>query len=259
MQLDPKLFEGVVRKERRIAVITAYYKEPRVMLERCLCSVRAQTIEADHIVVADGHPQDWIDKSGVRHIRLDQSHGDYGNTPRGIGSLLAIAEDYDAICFLDADNWLAPDHFQLAIAAAESCTRPVDYVIAKRNMMRPDETIIPVDDEPVESHVDTNCFVFFPGSFYMIQKFALVPRELAGIGDRIFYANLRDQKLLSTTLATKTVYYHCLWASIYAAIGETPPDGAKPNIDQAPMKAWLAALPPERRLAVSRRTGLDLA
>ena len=240
--------------DRRVAIVTAYHKEERSILQRCLTSVRRQTVAADHIVVADGHPQDWIDGEDVRHIRLDRSHGDYGNTPRGIGALLAIAEDYDAIAFLDADNWLLPIHVELALATARQAGGPHDYIIAQRNMVRPDGTVMPIPDEPIDSHVDTNCFVFLPGSYHHLQTFALVPRKLAGIGDRIFFAGLRKQHLRFAVVATKTVNYHCIWSSLYDALGERPPADAKPNIDQAPMVAWIAGLTPDQRLVVNRRT-----
>ena len=259
--LPERLVEKPVKPlvtEFRVAVVTAYYKEPKAFLERCLRSVRGQTVAVDHILVADGLPQDWIEAEGVRHIRLDKSHGDYGNTPRGIGSLLAIAENYDAIAFLDADNWFEPHHIELAIQTRRNAGKPCDVVFGQRNMMRPDETIIPVVDEPIEAHVDTNCFVFFRGSFHILQTFALIPRELSAIGDRIFYANLRKADLSTAIMPTKTVNYHCIWASIYADAGEVPPADAKPNIDQKPLMAWIAALTPEKRLEVSRRTGLQL-
>jgi len=46
---------------KRPIVITPYYKEDPALLRRCMDSVRAQTVPAEHFLVADGHPQDWID------------------------------------------------------------------------------------------------------------------------------------------------------------------------------------------------------
>ena len=90
----------------KIFFVTPYYKEDFKLIKRCLESVKNQSISCDHILIADGFPQKWIDDTGVRHLILDRSHGDAGNTPRGLGALLAIAEEYDGIGFLDADNWL---------------------------------------------------------------------------------------------------------------------------------------------------------
>jgi len=94
----------------KVAYITPYFKEDADILERCIRSVQAQTIKADHFLISDGYQQDWVANRVARHIPLGKSHGDYGNTPRGIGAQLAVSEGYDAIGFLDADNWIDPEH-----------------------------------------------------------------------------------------------------------------------------------------------------
>jgi len=53
----------------RFAIVTPYYREEKWLLERCIRSAREQTLRADHILVADGFPQDWIDGEGVRGPR----------------------------------------------------------------------------------------------------------------------------------------------------------------------------------------------
>ena len=97
---------------RRFAIVTPYYREERNVLERCIQSVRSQTLPADHFLVSDGHPQDWLDSANVRHIRLGKSHKDVGNTPRGVGALLAVSERYEGIGLLDADNWYDKNHIE---------------------------------------------------------------------------------------------------------------------------------------------------
>lgn len=243
----------------KFAIVTAYFKEEKYLLERCLRSVRQQSVAADHIVVADGVPQDWLDDAPIRHIKLDRSHGDYGNTARGVGALLAVAEDYEGIGFLDADNWLEPDHIAQCLAAVPTLQGGLcDYVIARRNLKRPDGTTLAVEDEPIAEHVDTNCFFFLPGAFHMIQRFAVIPRELSIIGDRLFYKELAAQPLRTAVVPVKTVNYHCMWASIYQAAAETPPIGAKPNVDQRPLVQWLKELSLDQKRVVSRRTCLKL-
>ena len=154
----------------KIAVISAYYKEERELLERCLKSVNEQSIKCDHFLVSDGYPQEWLlKKSNVRHIELGKSHNDYGNTPRGIGAQIAISEGYEAICFLDSDNWFDSNHVQHCFESAlfkYTNILECDYVIAKRRLVRPDLTTMNIEEE--SGHVDTNCFFFFPGSFFFI-------------------------------------------------------------------------------------------
>ena len=248
----------------RVLVVTAYYKEERALIERTIRSVAGQTAVAkgqavvDHLLVADGFPQDWIAGAGVRHVALDRAHGDYGNTPRGYGSVLGIAEGYDAICYCDADNWYEPEHVETCLTAARALDG-VDYVIARRIMRRPDETAIPIEDEPVSTHVDTNCFFFLPGSYHLIHHFANAPRELSIIGDRLFFGMLKGAKLKTVLLQKPTVSYLCLWEPVYRAIGETPPEGAKTGADHRPAEAWLQARSNRDRVIVARLTGLPLA
>jgi hypothetical protein len=227
----------------RYAVITPYHKEDRGMLERCINSVKHQTLAADHFLMADGFPQDWIDGERVRHIKLDRAHDDNGNTPRGIGALLAAAERYDGIALLDADNWLEPDHVDTCAAAARAVAgRVCDYVIARRNFRRPDETIMKVEEEPIQLHVDTSCFFFLRGSYHTLGVWALMPRKAAPACDRMFYQALRRHPLVAAVTHKATVNFHCRYASAYRALGEAPPPGAKPNVNSHAFRLWLNSL-----------------
>ncbi|MDR3414715.1 MAG: glycosyltransferase family A protein [Nevskia sp.] len=242
----------------KYAFVTPYYREERALIERCIASVRAQTPQADHILVADGHPQDWIDAQPVRHIRLDRCHADYGNTPRTLGALLAAAEDYAGIAFLDADNWLEPDHLASCLLAAGS-TPDCDYVIAQRHLRRPDGTPLPLPDEPVVDHVDTNCLFMLPGSYHIIPHFGLMPHGLAAVGDRIFYAALRGARMRPAVVPHKTVNYLALFASMYARAGETPPPEAK-RLDPGRILAdWLQQQTPRTLELAGRRAGIRFA
>ena len=99
----------------KIAVITPYYKEPIAYLRKCYESVLSQGTKADHFFIADGFPNPELMSWDIKHISLSESHQDNGNTPRGIGAILATAEGYDFIAFLDADNWFHPNHINSMI------------------------------------------------------------------------------------------------------------------------------------------------
>jgi hypothetical protein len=43
-----------------------------------------------------------------------------GNTPRAIGGILADAYGFDAVTYLDADNWYDPAHVEDFVAAHEA-------------------------------------------------------------------------------------------------------------------------------------------
>lgn len=238
---------------RRCAVVTPYYKEEVDVLARCIESVRLQSVPADHFVVADGHPQDWISQAGVRHVRLDQAHGDYGGTPRGIGAMLAVSEGYDAIALLDADNWFDPDHLERCLAAADAVPDGIcDYVIARLRIVRPDKSVMNLRAEAIDDHVDTSCFVFLRGAFHALPIWALMPREASIVGDRYLYGALREMNLTSAVVETVTVNYTSIWESHYRLLGETPPPGAKLNVSGDGAAAWLAALTP-RDLDIAER------
>jgi glycosyltransferase involved in cell wall biosynthesis len=198
----------------RVAVITPYYKETEAQLIRCMRSVTAQTAPCDHFMVADGHPQDWIEGRVHTHLRLARSHADFGNTPRGLAAQLAISEGYEAIAFLDADNWYDPPHVELCLAAAAR-TPDCDYVAARRRFVRPDDSMMPHREET--GHVDTNCMFLLAGAFHRVPYWNLMPREYSPLGDRLFHMGLRTSKLVGAQVKEVTVNYLNLWALTSAA------------------------------------------
>jgi glycosyltransferase involved in cell wall biosynthesis len=208
----------------RVAIVTPYHKETQELLWRCLYSVREQTVAADHFLVADGYPQEWIAREQVRHIKLDRAHEDAGNAARGIGALLAIAERYDAIGMLDADNWLEPEHVNACLNATVT---PCDCVIAMRTLRRPDESVMALAET---WPFDTNCLFFLRGAFDILPQWAMIPKERALVGDRLFYNILQRHNLRMGYTAHPTVNYHNLWAASYRALGEPLPEGAKENV-----------------------------
>jgi len=239
-------------RKARYAAITPYHKEDRHVLERCITSVRQQTIKTDHFLISDGFPQDWIDSAVLRHIKLGVEHGDYGNTPRGIGGLLAAAQGYDGIFFLDADNWLEPSHVQACLTAASSqfeTALECDLVIAQRLFRRPDESIMPVQEEV--GHVDTNCLFFLPGAYNLLSIWVTMPKLMASLGDRFFYQVVASRGLKISQCGLATVNYSCLWEIFYRQLGEAPPPGAKASI-YVDMKAIVNRMS-SRELEIAKR------
>jgi hypothetical protein len=241
----------------KYAIVTPYFKESTAQLQRCIDSVRAQSLDTEHILVADGFAQNWIDHQAVRHIKLDRAHGDFGNTPRGMGAMLAIGEQFDGFGFLDADNWLQPNHVQACMQAFESASLggKVDYVVARRYLRRLDQTVLAVGRENNSEFIDTNCFFFLPASYFLVPYFGTMPKELAPQCDRVFSATFNARGMRPGHCAEVTVNYECLWESIYRAAGEAPPPGAKPDIDSAPIQAWINSLSVEQVNTAQRLCG----
>jgi glycosyltransferase involved in cell wall biosynthesis len=239
----------------RYAIVTPYYKEDRKTLERCLQSVRNQSIHVDHIVVADGFPQSWIDDEPVRHIRLDTAHANFGGTPRGLGALMAVSEGYEAIGLLDADNWLAPDHVANCLELASRQTEPCDFIVARRHLMTPDEILLNLGVEPSSSHVDTSCYFFLPGSYPVLHHWVTLPKPLTLINDRMFLAAATAYKLRSAQVDRPTVFYETLWSANYEAAGLAAPPNAKPNVDMMPAQVWLDSLSAEQLRLANKLAG----
>jgi len=192
----------------------------------------------------------------VRHLRLDQAHGDYGNTPRAIGAMLAASEGFDAVCFLDADNWYGPDHVRSCIELA--ATADVDYVTTKRHMVRDDGSIMPlrIAEDWEGKHVDTNCYFLLRRSFHTIARWALMPRPMAVFGDRVYLASLREEGLRSACTEQRSVWYLCTWAHLFRDLGETAPPYAKEPRPLAELPRWYAALPVEEQHIAHRLSGM---
>lgn len=240
----------------RVAVITPYYAEPKAWLDRCIQSVQSQSHAATHFLVSDGLPQEWIDDVvGVRHVRLGVSHRDYGNTPRAIGGLLAASESFDAVCFLDADNWYALDHIQSCVETA--LLTNADYVVSKRRLVRDDGSIIPVEYEEDKdgSHIDTNCYFLQFGAFHTLSRWALAPKPMASLFDRFYLKSLQQEGLTVAKTSKSTVMYLCTWAAIYRAINEEPPAFAKENISSGHFESWLRRLSPSDLQQVNKLVG----
>ena len=214
---------------KKIAIVTPYHKESKVMIERAIQSVKnlnSQGYEIKHYLIADGHPQ-TINDPDILHIVLPQSHADFGDTPRMIGATLAVREGCYGLMFLDADNILYPEHLKLALGVHTEHHQ--DLVVAKRDLMRPDGSILPVKPEMDQKfeHVDTGCLIFFREAVFDALDWIRIPPAFSMIGDRYMWRMLTQKYKQFGFIKTPTLAYHCMWETPYIWAGETPPPNAK--------------------------------
>ena len=214
-------------KKPIFAVITAYYKEPLEIIQRAISSVQnmyPDEFEIRHYLIADGHPQKSLVESHQFHFTLNKSHSDFGDTPRLVGSMIAIREGASGIMFLDADNILYKNHLQLC--NAQYISEETNIVLTKREWLRIDGSRLnysSIEDDNY-SHVDTGCFTFFDEAIFEVLKWAFIPKELSSYGDRYFWNLLKSSRKDYGATGVPTVGYTCLWKDIYTSLGETPPD-----------------------------------
>jgi len=224
--------------KNKIAVITPYYNESTEFLRQCHQSVLNQSVAADHFFIADGFPNDELIKWDVRHISLHRNHSDYGNTPRGVGSLLADIEGYDFISYLDADNWFYPNHLSSLLdlhnrTGADVCSS-YRSIFSNRGVELP----IQDSDEMLLRHIDTSCYFLYRTAFDALSVWLKMPKIISPICDRVFLAGLKYRNFKFAYTKGKTVAYRTLWKSHYLAANLEPPLNSKENVDKA-VYNWL--------------------
>jgi glycosyltransferase involved in cell wall biosynthesis len=211
----------------RIAVITPYFKEPLEILRQCHDSVRAQGLQADHIMVADGFPREELAGWDVRHVVLPSAHDDGGATPRGIASMMADAEGYDFIAYLDADNWYEAGHLASLLELHRSTGAPV--CSSFRNFRTPEGAPLDISEreEDLAQHVDTSCFLLHRPAFGVLSVWTRMPHVLATLCDRVFLAGIRKERFAIASTRQRTVAYRTLHELHYTQAGLQPPAGFK--------------------------------
>ena len=206
----------------RVAVVTPYFQVPEDKLKRCCASVASQSFACDHILVADGEPQILHAEMQVIHMVLPENVGNSGATPRGLGGQYAFSQGYDAVAFLDADNWYEPDHIETAIKDLED--QNLDVVYTRRNIVFEDGDILQVDDPQDVGgvHVDTNCYIMSKRAAFLMGFWALYPKEFGAGEDRYMKKIIDALGLRSKLIENKSVWYESHWANHYRLANKAP-------------------------------------
>ena len=223
-----------------VAVITPYYQEDPAMLAKCHESVRSQTFPCLHVLVADGHAAPEIDGWNAHHVTLPVCHDDIGSTPRLIGSYHAIGLGVDAVAFLDADNWYAPQHIAGMMAARRDHAAAV--VSSGRMLCHLDGTsMAPCPATDPERFIDTNCMLLGREAFPLLHHWSLMPDYGHLIGDRIMWHHIRRSGLRHRHVAEPSVHYRCRKEGVYHQLGVPPPTGVQPRPNyEASRQRWVA-------------------
>lgn len=210
----------------RVAVITPYYKEDLNTLARCHKSVVNQTHkDVTHFMVADGFPRDYVDTWECEHIKLPNC-ADTGDTPRVVGYAVASARGFDAICFLDADCWLEPQHISEMVDIMKSSNCAV--VTCPRNLYHVDGTFMAVDKESDgRAFNDTNCYLIHRNAYMLIHAWIQKPVGEGLIGDRYFWFEVCKSGVPMARAIKPTVNYTTTYAFHYELNGLPVPDHAK--------------------------------
>jgi len=231
----------------KVAVVTPYFKEAPDILRRCHASVRSQTVECTHIMVADGHPVAEIDAWTADHMVLAVSHGDNGNTPRGLGGISALNRGFDGIAFLDADNWYAPDHIESVLRTMTE--NDADVVFSDRQVVLSTGEVCPRDDIDIRERkfADTSSIFIRTSQPFLLLAWTLMDQSLSPICDRVMCAAIEARGLRTAWTGRQTVNYESRWRSHFAAMGKSPPPDEHVT-DWERMKSGYSAETNRRRL-----------
>ncbi len=180
-----------------ISVIIPIYKVEQY-LPRCLDSLLAQTYRAFHIVlVDDGSPDNCgaiCDEYAARDSRIRVIHKENG----GVSSARNAGLDHvfqegprDFIAFIDSDDWLHPQYFELLIGLAEK----TEADIAVCNFLKVSEADKAYMTEPLPADLQMN--VLDVGTALS------TPGVKQYIWGRIYRSCLLEQKRFEQTLTFK--------------------------------------------------------
>lgn len=213
----------------RVAVITPYHKESLDVLLQCHQSVIGQRYSSLHVMVADGHPSKEVKEWNVDHIALPRSHNDIGSTARLIGCYYAIGLGYDAVAFLDADNWYREDHIESLVRLLEDGAA---FASSSRYLCRLDGTAMascPLIDP--DRFIDTSCMLFSREAYKLLHIWVLMPDYGHLIGDRVMLNYIKASGIKRAHSGEATVFYRCGKEGLYRQLGEEVPDGVEPIPD----------------------------
>lgn len=240
----------------RIAVVTPYFDEPTEWLRRGHESVLAQGVGATHIFVSDGRPNEAVPAWGCQHILLRRHHADWGNTPRMAGGLSAASQGFDAVAYLDADDWFLDGHLEGLIAAAEAGG---EFCTSRRMLHRIDGSPIgPCPDVDGEITADSSGILLTRTAFATLGVWCLLPAPVQrdAVQSLLGYVQLRRRRIRTTGQPTV--------AKRMASRALNPDAGtwADRLSDEAPLdpvapRRWWHGLEPEARAVFIRRMGAD--
>lgn len=218
----------------KVAMITPYYKESTAQLRRCHDSVLQQTYPGvTHIMIADGEHHPWCDKQKMQHIVLPCSHGDAGATPRALAAISAFSQGYDAVGFIDADNWVDADHVETMVDALKSSAASV--AVATRRLHGLDGNMLYVDtwESNGKDFTDTNCMFLTRATLHLMTGWITDPSQRLW-SDRAFWDAVLRSELPVTICAKPTVAYVTKWAAHYVNAKVEPlPDSVWIGNDEA--------------------------
>lgn len=207
---------------KKVAVVTAYAKEPVETLQKCIDTVKKQTVPCVHILVADGFANPLIaqqESSELLHIALPDN---VGFNQCGVGIELAFAMGFEVVAILDADNWYEPDHVATSLISVND--KNADAVFARRKVIFPDGEVLSVTDpqDNTGAFADTNCMVLTHRVAALTPIWLMWPKIFGAGEDRAVSICTNMLNFNVQMNPHETVWYQTNWAHHYKLQNKKP-------------------------------------
>ena len=187
-----------------------------------------QTYPATHFMVADGFPNEEIDHWKVQHCKLPPLQN-FGNTPRCVGAVCAKTLGFDALLFLDADNWFEPDHIETLISIQHQYQ--VQVVTATLYLRREDGSLLGLSGESDGvNFADPNSLMLMR-EIFSVNMFWVFNNVVGPGCDRLLWKEILKLGYTHAHSTKPTVNYVTTYAPHYTSMGERPPKNAKVLIE----------------------------
>lgn len=227
-------------KPLRVAIVTPYYDTPDKYILQCYESVVNQTYPCSHILVADGKPQNCVTTMNVQHVILPTNHRDHGDTPRAVGSTVAIGQGFDAIAYLDADNWYYPDHIQTMVdlhlqTGAAIVTTQRDYYHLDGSYLA---HCLSSDGN---QFCDTSCYFLTRAAFPITLAWVMMEPDEHPLCDRVMWYYIKRSGLSRAHNPRSTVAYRATHAEVYRDLEvPVPPEARESDVFAAALQRWVS-------------------
>jgi glycosyltransferase involved in cell wall biosynthesis len=207
---------------KKVAIVTAYAKESTETLLKCIHSVKNQSVECVHILIADGFPNESIVQLSNQHLLHISLPENIGFNQCGVGVELAFALGFDVVGILDADNWYEPDHIEISLDLINH--KNADVVFAKRKVVFPDGELLSVEDpqDSTGAFADTNCLVLTRKVAAITPVWLMWPKAFGAGEDRAVSICIRMLNFNVLMNTDETVWYQTNWAHHYKLQNKLP-------------------------------------
>ena len=210
----------------KVAMVTPYHTESAAVLTRCNDSVLAQTYtNVRHFMVGDGIMNPLVSTFDADSYSLPHAHADAGATPRAMAALSAFSQGYDAVGFIDADNYLKPNHVETMVAVLQKSG--ADGIVATRVIHSQDDREMYIDrvESNGENMIDTNSWFLTRNAMHLMSHWITTPGQQLW-SDRHFAKAVLDGGMRLVRCDEPTVVYVTRWAWHYQYAGWAVPDDA---------------------------------